>query len=317
MRPMLAAPMPADGVDYPHFASAKLDGIRAVVKDGKVLTRKLEPLPNLWVQQVLGHPLLEGLDGELIVGAPYADDVFNVTQSAVMSVQGKPDFMFHVFDYWNGAAETQPYGQRYSLLVDAFAMHEYITHPYIALLEQVWITETAQLAAMQEDHLERGYEGLILRNPDQGYKFGRSTDNLNAARHSKTGQPLQPWTMLKLKKFSSGEARIVGFKELMTNTNEREEDALGLSKRGSSKEFLVPAGVLGALEVEDCATGVRFGIGSGFDAQERADLWALAQSGKLTGRIARYKHFEVGVKTAPRFPIFQGFRDERDMGDPS
>lgn len=326
MRPMLAAAAPAE-IDLPLFASAKLDGIRAVVKDGRVHTRKLELIPNLHVQRMLGHPLLEGLDGELCVGPAYADDVFNVTQSAVMSVHGTPDVRFYVFDHWNGDADRTPYRVRLQRLQAAFEDPTYAGHPMLELLEQRWVTDLEALSAMQEDHLERGYEGLILRNPDAPYKFGRSTDNPVGTLHEKTGKPLQPWCMLKLKKFSSGEARVTGVVELMRNDNDLEESALGLAKRSKAAEGMVPAGVMGALEVVDCVTGVPFKIGGGFTAHDRAQLWAdhtgqpvgfVAPTGRpVIGRIWRYKHFEIGVKTAPRFPIGQGERDPRDMGEPA
>lgn len=301
---MLAAPAP-EGLDLPLYASAKLDGVRAVVKDGRVWTRKLEPLPNAWVQQCLGHPLLEGLDGELCCGPAYADDVFIQTQSAVMSRDGRPDFMFYVFDYWNADATSVPYAERLRRLQDAFALPVYVAHPYIELLDQRLVHTLADLTDMQEDYLERGYEGLILRNPATGYKFGRSTDNLNGATHLTTGKPLQPWTMMKLKRFSDSEARITGVVQLMRNENESEENALGLSKRSTAKDGLTPAGVLGSLEVEDVHTGVKFRIGSGFDAEDRVRLWAIKD--KLPGLLVKYKHFEIGVKVAPRFPIWLGF----------
>jgi len=42
---------------------------------------------------------MEGLDGELIVGNPAGEGVFNATQSGVMSKGKKSDFRFYVFDY--------------------------------------------------------------------------------------------------------------------------------------------------------------------------------------------------------------------------
>lgn len=326
MRPMLAATAPAEGVDLPAYVSNKLDGVRAYIQDGVALTRKGERVPNLHVQRMLGHPLLNGLDGELTVGPAYADKVFLTTQSAVMSVQGVPDFVFHVFDYWNGP-EGEPYSRRLANLREAFALPEYAGHPNIQLLEQTLVHSMEALSDMQEDRLELGYEGLILRNPDGAYKFGRSTDNPIGAVNAKTGKPLQPWVMMKLKRFSSGEARVTGVVEMLHNANELEENALGLAKRSKALDGMVPAGVMGALEVVDCVTGVAFRIGSGFDANDRAQLWAdhinqpvgeCVPTGRpVIGRIRRYKHFEVGVKTAPRFPIDQGERDPRDMGAPA
>lgn len=311
---MLAAPAPTNGLDFPLLASAKLDGIRCVIKDGRAYSRKLELIPNRYVQSMLGHDILNGLDGELIVGPPYAPNVMQDTTSGVMSHNGEPDFVFYVFDYWNGP-EGQPYAARYAQLQATLVEPPYSLHPRLQLLEQFEIADVEQLTDMQEDYLERGYEGLILRNPDSPYKFGRSTDNPKGSTRANSDKPLQEWTMLKLKKFSSGEARIVACNELMVNENEDDLDALGHAKRSKAAEGLRPGGVLGSFSVVDCVTGVPFSVGSGFDAEQRATLWA--QRAELIGKLVRYKHFEIGVKTAPRFPIFLGFRDPRDMGEPA
>jgi DNA ligase-1 len=321
------------------LASAKLDGIRAVIRDGRVWTRKLEPLPNLHVQRMLGHTMLDGLDGELIVGPSYADNVFHTTQSAVMTVPGEPEFTFYVFDYWNGAALTTPYAERYWHLASGFSLGGiFHGHPNMQLLQQVLVNDMDALTDMQDDYLERGYEGLILRNPAGVYKYGRSTDNRNGATNAKSGKPLQPWVMMKLKRFASGEAVVIGVEELMRNTNELEENALGLAKRSTNAEGLEPTGLMGSLRVQDCVTKVEFGIGTGYSLQERAQIWAdhtgqptqysYIEAGEpktftatptgrpMLGRFWRYKHFEVGVKDAPRFPVSLGERDARDMGDP-
>lgn len=313
MRPMLAAGAPAV-LEFPVYGSAKIDGVRAVVRHGQVLTRKLELIPNRYVQQCLALPWLEGLDGELCVGNPYDEHLFSNTQSGVLSIEGRPDFRFYVFDYWNADAESTPYRVRYDRLLQAFALPSFASHPHLILLEQRPVLDMEQLALMQEDHIERGYEGLILRNLSGTYKFGRSTDNLSTAVHAKSGQPLQPWTMLKVKKYSTGEARVVGTVEMYHNENELEDSPLGLAKRGKSQEGMVPAGVLGALECEDLASGVKFKLGSGFTAKQRADYWAAR--GSLIGLVARYKHFEPGAVVAPRHGVFQGFLDPRDMGEP-
>lgn len=314
MRPMLAAAAPA-GLEFPLYASSKIDGVRAVVKDGLVLTRKLEIIPNRFVQSRLALPWMEGLDGELCVGNPYDEHLFSNTQSGVLSIEGEPDFRFYVFDYWNGGAESTEYRVRYDRLLQAFSMPQFAAHPNLVLLQQRVIEDADALALMQEDHIEQGYEGLILRNPFGVYKHGRSTDNLMSARHAKTGQPLQPWTMLKVKKYATDEARVVGYEEMYHNENDLEDSPLGLAKRGKSQEGMVPAGVLGALKCVTIPGNVPFNIGSGFTAKQRADYWAVRD--QLPGLIARYKHFEVGVVTAPRHGVFQGFRDPRDMGEPA
>ncbi len=70
---------------YPLLASPKLDGIRATVQGGVVLSRNLKPIRNAHTQALFGRKEYEGLDGELIVGPPHAPDCFLRTSSGVMS----------------------------------------------------------------------------------------------------------------------------------------------------------------------------------------------------------------------------------------
>lgn len=291
MKPMLAVEAPKALV-FPLYASAKLDGVRCVVSDGVALSRTLKAIPNAYVQQVLSHAMLHGLDGELIVGPAFAEDVYRQTSSGVMSQDGEPDFTFHVFDYYT--LPDVPYSKRLSDLQSWFRANPF---PRCTLLEQKLIENEEQLLAYEQEMLGLGYEGLILRNLNGIYKHGRST-----AREG---------YLLKLKRFSDGEARIVGFEELMHNANEAQLDELGHTKRSSHQENLVPMDTLGALHVEDCVTGVAFKIGTGYTAQHRKHIWQ--QRDRLVSAIVKYKHFEIGVKDAPRFPVWLGFRDSIDM----
>jgi len=68
-------------------------------------------------------------------------------------------------------------------------------------------------------------------------------------------------------------------------------------------------GTLGALVLKHDAGPFR--CGTGFTDEQRAHIWANRES--LMGRMAKIKHFEIGVKDLPRFPVFLGFRAEEDM----
>src|ERR1039457_3101524 len=79
MKPMLAVNIKAEAVHFPVFASAKLDGVRGVVIDGKLHSRSLKPVPNRHTSALFSRPELTGYDGELIVGSPMAKDAFRQT----------------------------------------------------------------------------------------------------------------------------------------------------------------------------------------------------------------------------------------------
>ena len=115
--------------------------------------------------------------------------------------------------------------------------------------------------------------------------------------------------MLKIKRFSDAEATVVDVEEMSNNENEKTRDAFGHTKHSHQKSGMVPAGVLGALVVET-KDGVRFKIGTGFDAEQRKELWQ--DRAHLIGQLAKYKYFAVGMKTAPRHPVFIGFRHHDD-----
>lgn len=298
MKPMLAVEAPKD-IKFPVYASAKLDGIRAVVKDDMLLSRTLKPIPNGYVQDALGQALFNGLDGELTVGPANDKNVMQATTSGVMSREGEPDFTFWVFDFWNNP--TMGYGERLRLMERAFKDGALASYPRIKLLRQVIINSESELRAFEATTLEQGFEGVMIRSPLGTYKFGRST-----AREG---------YLLKVKRFADGEAVVIGVEELMHNANEATLDELGYTKRSTHQAGKVAMGTLGALRVRDLSTDIEFNIGTGYTAARRAELWAMFQNGTLLGRIAKYKHFEVGVKEAPRFPVFQGFRDPRDMGE--
>ena len=289
-KPLLASPVEFSHLDYTNlWASAKLDGIRAIIQDGQVISRSLKLIPNRFVQERFGNrPELEGFDGELIVGRPNAPDVYRVTSSAVMSKEGECDVKFFAFDYLR--EPDIDYRARYAILVD---------HDHAARVQQHPITSEADLLECEAWMLGLGYEGVMLRaykGVKSRYKFGRST--------AKEG------TLLKLKRFVDAECTVIGVEEELENRNAATTNALGHTERSSHKVNLVGKGRLGALVCET-TEGIRFNIGSGFDHAMKQALWDARA--KLPGRIAKFKSFSIGVKEAPRFPTFLGWRDPIDL----
>ena len=285
-KPLLAAPLTdvAD-VKFPVLASYKFDGVRAIVRDGVVLSRSLKPIPNQYVQRLFSH--LEGLDGELIVGAANSPTVYRETTSAVMRREGEPEVRFFVFD--DVSAPEIPFFARLNPRISDAEDVVPVTH--------VLIQNPEELDAFEAEALGAGYEGVMLRSFDGRYKYGRST--------------LREGILLKLKRFSDSEAEIVGLEERMHNTNEQTRDELGHAKRSSAQDGLVPAGTMGALLVRDIHTGVEFSIGTGFTDADRADFWANRH--RINGLIVKYKHFSVGGYDKPRFPTYLGIRSAEDM----
>ena len=284
-KPMLASPAEDHLIQWPVLASAKLDGVRAIVRGGIVLSRALKPIPNKNVQKRFAH--LEHFDGELIVGASNDPDVLRTTTSGVMRVDGDPEVSFHVFDHV--AAVDTPFIQRYGELEKVIKPSDTYVVP------QYELASSFELAAFENDALNQGYEGVMLRRPDAPYKFGRST-----AREG---------YLLKVKRFRDDEFEIVGFEEEMFNANEATTSELGRTKRSSHKANKIPKGRLGALVLKYGDT--TFNCGTGFNDAERERIWAERES--YLGKLAKIKYFAHGIKDVPKLPSFLGIRDERDM----
>lgn len=278
MKPMLAAtPDDLDQLRYPLLASPKLDGIRAIVLDGVVYSRKLKPIPSTWVQKTYGH--LNHYDGELIAGDPTSSSCFRDTTSAVMAQDGE-GAQFYAFDHLQNPAD--PYEKRLLLLDDTY------------YLPQKLLLNRDELLAYESQITAQGYEGVIVRSPNAPYKYGRST--------------MREQYLVKIKRFVDNEFVVIGFEEQMHNANPAERDAIGRLKRSHHQANMVPKGTLGSLLLEYTPTGQTMSVGSGFTDEERDQIWSSRDS--YLGRLAKVKWFPVGVKDLPRHPVFLGWRTD-------
>lgn len=296
-KPMLAVNAELDKIQYPVLASPKLDGIRCMVINGVAKTRTLKDIPNKAIQEYLSSLDFNGYDGELIVGDPTAKDVYNRTVSQVMAHdKGCENVTFHVFDLHH---TTEPFRDRLEHL-KAIVTETYNPQPGVVnvnLHPQTPIDNEAELLAFEAACVEQGYEGVILRAPGSPYKYGRST--------------VREGYLLKVKRFEDAEAEIIGFDEEMFNGNEATKNELGRTKRSTAMAGLVGKNVLGAFQVRDVVSGVTFSVGTGLTALQRGLFWQRRED--YLGKLIKYKFFPVGVKVAPRHPVFLGFRHEADV----
>lgn len=296
MKVMLAAKAPPlDQLNYPVLASPKIDGIRAYVEKGVVMSRNNKPIPSEAVQALFGDKKLNGLDGELVAGPPNHSEAFSRTTSAVMTRKPKPGsnphfrVQFLVFDaYMPGA----PFGLRLkSAAAQARVWGSGTRNAACQAVAHALVKDAAGLAAYEQRCLAEGYEGVMVRDPAGLYKQGRST--------------VAEGGLLKVKQFLDAEATIIGFEEQMHNDNPRGDDG----KRSTHKAGKLPMGVLGAFKVRT-KDGVEFDVGSGFTLKERGEYWVRRP--QLLGKLIRYRYFPTGTAERPRFPTFAGFRDRRD-----
>lgn len=286
---MLAyTPRTLDELRFPLLASPKLDGVRALNINGVLVSRKLKEIPNTFVQTYLSSIFMSGYDGELVAGQSTGQGVFHRTTSAVMSEGGSPQVTFWVFDRFDKAHE--PYIERIRHLPSEQDLdpEELIR---VRPLKHVLIRTRNQLDRYEAICLQKGYEGVMVRDPQGLYKFGRS---------GKTDK----W-LCKIKRFEDAEAECIGIVEQMRNDNPQVLNELGRMKRSSHKANKVAKGTLGTL-VCRLSSGVEFEIGTGMDDHQRAVLWRNPPIGKQI----KFKFQPTGIKDKPRFPVFLGIRED-------
>jgi DNA ligase-1 len=244
---------------------------------GVVLSRTMKPIPNPQVQKKFGS--LRGLDGELIVGTASDSDCYRRTVSFCMSHSTPPvdDLHFHAFDVVDS---PQPYETRLKAIPDVY--RHFHSH----------ITCVNDLQTLEEELVAQGHEGIITRAPEGLYKNGRSTMNEQG--------------MVKVKRFKDDEAEVIGVEELQTNLNVATTNVQGYTERTSHKANKKGMNTLGALVCR--WRNIEFRIGTGFTAAERDEIWAKNPIGKLV----KFKYLEVGMKVAPRHPVFLGWRSPLD-----
>lgn len=292
--PMLAGTIKdISKLQYPILASVKLDGIRATVQGGKLLSRNLKLIPNIHVQARFIN-LPEGLDGELIYTDPTDKQAFRRTTSIVMSNDRPAEGIeFYVFDQFSAS----PFIHR---LNDLTAMSIARKFPHVNFIDQKRIDSEEELLKFETEALGLGYEGLMVRSYHGPYKQGRSS--------------VKEGYLLKLKRFVDAEAKVLSVYEEMENQNEAKTNALGHTERSSHKAGLVGKNRLGGFDVIGINgefKGIEFSIGSGLTGDEKDAFWSGRKH--LPGKIVKYKYFPIGTKDKPRLPIFLGFRDKADM----
>jgi DNA ligase 1 len=292
-KPMLSADASAvdlEALNYPLLVSPKLDGVRCILWEGVAYSRNAKPIRNKFVQAwaVDKH----NMDGELIVGSATEGEVLGRTQSGVMSVEGEPDFTFHLFD------AIERYTPKFAESLTRVHEEHSDTDRVVGVAHDR-VHNARELTALENMYLADGYEGVMLRSPDGPYKHGRGT--------------LREGYLMKLKRFTDGEAIVVALEEAEENTNVATKDELNRTKRSTAKAGKVGKGMVGTIVVHDKKWGeLRLAPGTMTHA-ERIWHWECRNdqdSATLLGKVVHWRCFGYGLKDKPRFPRFYGIRED-------
>lgn len=289
--PMLAAEGVLGKMRYPKLALDKQNGVRAANQKGDLLARSLKPIPNLYTRRLYSGPELINLEGELVVGDPYDEEVFSHSTSGVMSRYGSPDVRWFLFDFFH---PTAPFQERLYMRDHLIAD---LQHPHLEGIGWRVLHSDEDLIDCSEDALRRGLEGIVVRDPNSTYKEGRSTAKEEGFMR------FCPWL--------KSEAVILEIHEGEVNLNQSKVNELGYLKKSSHKANKVGSGRAGAITVQDLVTGIQFNMPVP-TVKLQETMWANPEL--FISKLAKYK-FKPAVKIGgkPRFPQYEGLRSTLDM----
>lgn len=281
MKPMLACDWDESRLRFPVIAQPKIDGVRALGTAEGLVGRSLKPFKNQYSRTLYRHSEFAGLDGELMLGDSLTSpSLCRDTTAALNTVAGEPALKWVIFDR---VQQGVPY-------IDRLRSIRHLA----GVIESRTVEDLPSLLRLESEWLEQGYEGVILRDPRGGYKYGRST--------------VKEGGLLRIKRFVEEDAVVLGVIEGRVNLNPAEINLLGRTERSTHAENMVASGQIGALSCRCLATGAHITVGAGGLTVADRILY-FQHPEKILGVVVKYRHFPHGAKDLPRFPTFHSFRD--------
>lgn len=191
-RPMLAHPIDkVKEIEFPAYFQPKLDGHRCIVtkKNGEMIMYSRQGKPITTMDHILSF--LEGmisegqfLDGELYL---HGEALQNIGSYIKKLRPESKQIYYYVYDI----IMDKPYRERLKLLNTIFLDSPEVNSP-ATLISTREVHSMGETMAYFGYAIDDGFEGGILRTPDQGYLAGFRSRNL-----------------LKIKKFDDSEHKIV------------------------------------------------------------------------------------------------------------
>lgn len=298
-----------DEIRYSLLASTKLDGCRCIFKDGNMLTRSLKQVPNKQLQEKF-QPLKDYsknnnviLDGEIYSHELTFQEIISFfmtedfTDKKTVKKFGKimeiPEHLnFYCFDGIKHEQFNEPFGMRVINNVNKWCQ---LFPNLMTEVKQTVVYNKNDTITYFEEVLEQGYEGLILRDPEGRYKFGRCT--------------LKEGLIYKLKKFLDFDGQIIDIIQA-TEVDENVEktiNELGYSKTSRKKDDRNLINKASAVLVKFNNKDLKVTLA--MTDEEKNEIWNNKE--KYINKWITYKAMIIGSKDVPRHPVFLRFRDDK------
>jgi len=296
-------------LNYPLLASFKLDGIRCIFYKGQMLSRSLKQIQNKQLREKFEPIRSYSEEFNLILdGEIYSPELtFQEITSFVMTqdfedvksikkygeVKKIPEHLkFYCFDSIDDDNFDKPFNQRANYMIAFTTTWEDI----FELLYQNRVVDKSQVEELFTKALENSCEGLILRDSNGRYKFGRGT--------------LKEGLIYKVKPFRTFDAEITGVVQstVVDPNAEKKTNELGRSVTSKKKDDRILIEKASAFNVE--YENKELKVVLAMTDEEKEEVWKNRDS--YIGKIIEYKGMLVGAKDVPRHPVMIRFREDKD-----
>ena len=154
-------------VQFPCYAQPKLDGMRGLGNDGKLISRANKEIITLKHIQSDLEGIEDYIDGELYAhGLTFQENMKIIKKYREGQTE---NVKYHVYDM----ISDKPFTERYS---DLKTIVE--NKPNIEVVPLVEINTPDELEAYYGKFMSEGYEGIMIRWGTDGYKVNGRSDNL-------------------------------------------------------------------------------------------------------------------------------------------
>lgn len=290
-----------ENLPLPLIASYKLDGIRCIFKDGNMYSCSLKNIPNEKLHERFA--LLKGfskdndiiLDGELYAPSIPFNELSGVCRR--LSSELPDDLSFYCFDVLASDNFGPMWQESFKIRKKRlFCMQDELGSEYFKVVDQVYLETPERVVSYFNEAVDFGCDGLILRDPEGQYKYGRST--------------LKEGLIFKLKPYQSIDVKIIGFVQA-TKVNSKAEkkiNELGRSVTSKKKDDRILIDKAACFKV--MYQGKELKVSIALPDKEKEYIWKNQE--EFLNRTIQYKGLIVGSKERPRHATFERYRDDKD-----
>jgi DNA ligase-1 len=231
------------------------------------------------------------LDGELYSPSITFNELSGIIRQLDCTLP--EDLAFNCFDIVEDELFEMSFRNRVMLL-DSLELNS----PYFKKVSQWSVFSPKEVEDLFENALSNGFEGLILRDPNGYYKFGRGT--------------VKEGLIYKLKPFVTFDAKIIDVLQgtVVDPSAEKTINELGYSRTSKLKEDRLPSGRASDFVV--LYEGKELKVSIAMTNEEKEEIWKNKE--KYIGKMIEYKGMKIGMKEdgLPRHPVFLRWRLDRE-----